>query len=248
MDAISSLFNLIIYQPLYNIIIIMYNIVPGHDFGIAIILTTILLKVIMIPLSKKQIETQKRLQEMQPKIKEIQNKHKDDKEKQTKELMEFYKKNKTNPFSGCLPMIVQLIFLISIYRIIMNISKAGLNVQEDMLYPFVSNPGQINQYFLGFVDLLKPSPVLAVLTAVAQYFQTKMTMSTQVTQNNANSKQSGTDFSQIMNKQMLYMGPLLTLFIGFKFASGLTLYWLTSTLFMIAQQYYLTKNKKLNDK
>jgi YidC/Oxa1 family membrane protein insertase len=242
----GEIFNAVVYQPLYNIIIFLYNIVPGHDFGVAIVLTTIILKAMMIPLSKKQIETQKRLQEMQPKIKEIQNKHKGDKGKQTKELMEFYKKNKANPFSGCLPMIVQLIFLIAIYRIIINISDAGLNVQTEQLYPFVTNPGQIQQYFLGMVDLLKASPVLAIMAAAAQYFQTKMLMSSQpkMTTND----QSKTDFSQIMNKQMLYMGPLLTLFIGFKFAAGLALYWLVSTLFMIIQQYYLTKNKNLNNK
>jgi YidC/Oxa1 family membrane protein insertase len=241
----GAIFNSAIYQPLYNIIIFLYNIIPGHDFGVAIVATTIFLKAIMIPLSKKQIETQKRLQEIQPQIKEIQNKHKNDKEKQTKELMEFYKKNKANPFSGCLPMIVQLVFLIAIYRIIINISNAGLKVQAEQLYPFIANPGQVHQYFLGIVDLLKASPVLAVMAAAAQYFQTKMLMSSQPAKSSANSS-SKSDFSQIMNKQMLYMGPLLTLFIGFKFAAGLALYWLISTLFMIVQQYYLTKNKNLN--
>lgn len=241
----GAIFNAIVYQPLYNIIVFLYNVVPGHDFGVAIILATVFLKLLMVPLSKKQIETQKRLQEMQPKIKEIQNKHKDNKEKQTKELMEFYKKNKANPFSGCLPMIVQLIFLIAIYRIIINISNAGLNVQAEKLYPFVANPGQIHQYFLGVVDLLKASPALAVLAASAQYFQTKMLMKSQPSAPQQNNS-SKADFSQIMNKQMLYMGPILTLFIGFKFAAGLALYWLVSTLFMIVQQYYLTRDKNNN--
>jgi YidC/Oxa1 family membrane protein insertase len=117
----GEFFHSAIYQPLYNVLVFFYNVVPGQDFGVAIILTTVLLKTLFIPLSKKQIESQKKLQELQPKIKEIQNKYKDNKEKQTKEIMEFYKKNKTNPFSGCLPLIVQLIFLIAIYRILFNI-------------------------------------------------------------------------------------------------------------------------------
>ena len=237
-----AIFHELIYQPLYNVLIFSYNII-GQDFGIAIIATTIFLKVILIPLSKKQIQSQKKLQDLQPKIKEIQAKHKDNKEKQTKALMEFYKKNKTNPFSGCLPLIVQLIFLIAIYRILLNISAAGLNIEAGDLYSFVSNPGKINHLFLGIVDMAKPSPVLAVLAAASQYWQTKIMMAKNQKKQESLKKDSDgkPDFAQIMSKQMLYLGPLLTLFIGIKFAAGLALYWLVSTLFMIFQQMYIFK-------
>lgn len=227
-----------IYQPLYNALVWLYNVIPGHDFGIAIIVITLFLKTILIPISKKQIESQKKLQELQPKIKEIQEKYKNDKERQSRELMNFYKENKTNPFSGCLPMVVQLIFLIAIYRVFFNISSNNLNVQENVLYPFVSNPGQINNMFLHLIDLSKSSIPLAILAAAAQYFQTKMLMAKQ--KNKSKKKESkNPDFSQIMNKQMLYLGPLLTLFIGVKFPAGLALYWLVSTLFAIGQQMYI---------
>src|SRR3989339_1181250 len=151
----SFLFNEVVYKPIYNFLIFTYNVIPLHDFGIAIIVVTLVLKFLLIPLSKKQIQSQKKMQEMQPKIKEIQKKYKDDKEKQSRALMEFFKMNKTNPFSGCLPTIFQLIFLIAIYQVLFNISKAGLLVDPKELYSFVSNPGQINQYFLGIIDLSK---------------------------------------------------------------------------------------------
>jgi YidC/Oxa1 family membrane protein insertase len=109
-----ALFDSLIYQPLYNILVFFYNTVPGQDFGVAIILTTIFIKTVFIPLSKKQIESQKKMQELQPKIKELQQKYKNDKEKQTKAVMEFYRENKANPFSGCL--LSSLVFLIAIYR------------------------------------------------------------------------------------------------------------------------------------
>src|SRR5476651_2465621 len=115
-----AFFHALIYQPLYNLLILFYNIIPGKDFGIAIILITILLRTVLIPLYKKQIESQKKLQELQPKIKALQEKTKGDKEQQTKQLMELYKENKTNPFSVCLPLVVQLIFLIAIYRVLIN--------------------------------------------------------------------------------------------------------------------------------
>lgn len=236
----TAIFHELVYQPLYNILIFSYNF-AWQDFGIAIIVTTIFLKVVLIPLSKKQIQSQKKLQELQPKIKELQAKHKDNKEAQTKALMEFYKKNKTNPFSGCAPLIIQLIFLIAIYRILLNISSAGLEVNAGDLYSFISNPGKINHLFLGMIDMAKPSPVLAVLAAASQYWQTKMIMKDKDNKKEKPDFDGKPDFAQMMSKQMLYLGPLLTLFIGIKFAAGLALYWLVSTLFMVFQQLYIFK-------
>jgi YidC/Oxa1 family membrane protein insertase len=246
----SFLFHAVIYQPIYNLLIFIYNIIP--DFGVAIIISTVLIKFLLIPLSKKQIESQKKMQELQPKIKEIQAKHKQDKEKQSRAMMELYKESKTNPLSGCLPMIVQLVFLIAIYRVLFNISTAGLVVNGTDLYSFIANPGQINKMFVGLVDLAAainfssitlqslPHIILVILAAGAQFVQTKMMMNKQPAKikNNANSE---ADISEIMTKQMLFLGPLLTLFIGIKFPAGLALYWLVSTGFMIAQQLYMER-------
>ena len=235
-----AFFHIIIYQPLYNTLIFLYNIVPGKDFGISIILITILLRIILIPLYKKQIESQQKMQALQPKIKELQEKTKNNKEQQTKQMMELYKEHKTNPFSGCLPLIVQLIFLIAIYRVLITISSNGLSVNTSELYSFVANPGKINQFFIHLVDLTKPSVVIAVLAAIAQYFQTKMLMKQQpqIEKKNDSGKP---DIAQMMSKQMLYLGPFMTLFIGIKFPAGLSLYWLVGTLFMLAQQIMIEK-------
>jgi len=238
------LFDISIYQPLYNTLILFYNFIPGHDFGIAIILTTLVLKSVLIPLSKKQIESQKKMQELQPQIKELQQKYKNDKEKQTKALMAFYKENKANPFSGCLPLVVQLVFLIAIYRVIINISQGGFLVNPSDLYTFVSNPGEINHIFLRFMDLTKPNYVLAALSAIAQYYQTKMLFQKQGTPAPKTTPSSEPDFATIMNKQMLYLGPGLTFFIGATFPAALALYWLFSTLFMLFQQMVIFKPKQ----
>lgn len=245
-----ELFNIFIYQPILNILIFLYNTVSFQDFGVAIFATTILIKLALMPISKKQIESQKKMQELQPKIKEIQNKNKNDKEKQTKELMDFYKKNKANPLSGCLPLIVQLVFLIAIYRVLFNISDAGLVVDEKELYSFIANPGQINKLFIGIVDLTKPNIVLALLAAASQYFQTKMLMKTKEAEKptqprKEEKKDDKPDFASIMSKQMLYLGPFLTFFIGVKFPAGLALYWLVSTLFMLVQQIQIEKKQQV---
>ena len=189
----------------------------------------------------KQIESQKKLQELQPKIKALQEKTKDDKEQQTKQLMELYKENKTNPFSGCLPLIVQLVFLIAIYRVLITISSNGLTIDSSQLYSFITRPDKINQFFISIVDLTKPSIVIAALAAIAQYFQTKMLMGQQQAPIPAASDSSKPDIAQMMNKQMLYLGPFLTLFIGIKFPAGLSLYWLAGTLFMLVQQILIQR-------
>lgn len=238
----GSLFHSFIYQPIYNLLVFFYNVIPGHDFGIAIILTTLLIKTLFIPLSKKQIESQKKMQELQPKIKELQKKHKDNKEQQTKAVMELYREHKTNPFGGCLPLIVQLVVLIAIYRVIINISQGGFTVKTSDLYSFVADPGGIRHLFLNFVDLTKPNYVLALFSAAAQYFQTKMLF--QAKKETIVEKTSEQpDFAAIMNKQMLYLGPGITFFVGVTFPAALALYWLFSTLFMIFQQVIISRSK-----
>jgi len=245
----GAIFHGLIYQPLYNILVFLYDFLPGGDFGVAIIAVTLLIKFALLPLSKKQIKSQKKMQEIQPELKKIQQKYKNNKEKQTKEVMKFYKENKANPFSGCLPMIFQIVFLIAIYRVIINISNAGLTVNQGDLYSFVINPGNINNWFLRIIDLSKPSIVIAVLAAGAQFWQTKMML----LKNNEKNKLKNSehkdkkkekddgkpDFAQIMNKQMVVLGPMMTLFIGVKFAAGLAIYWLVSTLFAVFQQIYI---------
>jgi YidC/Oxa1 family membrane protein insertase len=136
-------------------------------------------------------------------------------------------------------MILQLVFLIAIYQVFFRISRNNLTVDPTVLYSFVSDPGKINNLFIGIIDLAKSSIPLAILAAAAQFYQTKMLMAKQKPAVATASKTP--DFANIMNKQMLYMGPALTLFIGIKFPAGLALYWLVSTLFAIGQQMYLEK-------
>jgi len=108
------LFTIIFYQPILNLLVWLYNIVPGHDIGIAIILLTIIVKIILLPLSKKMIESQKALQDLQPKIEEIKKQF-PAKEEQGKAMIKLYQENKINPLSSCLPLLIQLPFLIAVY-------------------------------------------------------------------------------------------------------------------------------------
>lgn len=236
-----AIFDTLVYNPIYNVLIFLYNTLPGNDFGIAIIITTIVLKTVLLPLSRQQIESQKKMRELQPKIKALEAKYKDDKEKKTRAMLDLYKEHNFNPASGCLPLIIQITFFIALYRVFINISSASLQADGSILYSFIHNPGQIQNMFLGVVDLIKSNYVLAVLAAGSQYIQTKKMME-QLPQTEEKTKDAAQDFSQIMMKQMLFIGPLLTLIIGIQFPAGIALYMLTSSIFMIIQQEYMQKN------
>ena len=237
-----QLFNVVLFQPLLNLLVFLYNIVPYHDLGVAIILLTIIIKAVLYPLASQSIKSQKSLQDLQPKIEEIKKQHKDNKEGQAKALMELYKNNKVNPFSSCLPLLIQLPFLIAVYQVF----QRGLNAKSlDLLYPFVANPGVLNPVSFGFLDLNKPQIALAVLTGLAQFWQTKMMITKKPP---AEVKKSpgakDEDMMAMMNKQMLYFMPVMTVFIGIILPSGLVLYWLVMTLLTVFQQELVFKKQK----
>lgn len=234
----STIFYAIFYQPILNLLVFLYNILPGHDIGLAIIVMTVIIKLILLPLSKQSIKSQKSLQTLQPKIDELKKKYADNKEEQGRAMMQLYKQEKVNPFSSCLPLLIQLPFFWAVFRVFSD----GLSGKSlDLVYSFISRPEFINPVSLGLIDLSKPNVVLAVLSGVAQFWQAKMmtTKRPEVRGNGAKDE----DMMAIMNKQMLYFMPILTVVIGVTFPGGLALYWLVTTLLTALQQLYLFKQK-----
>ncbi len=237
MELITTIFNEFLYRPLFNILIFFYNIIPWHDFGLAVILITLLIRVILFPLSKKGLKSRKALEEIQPKIKEVQKKYKD-KEERARQMMLLYKEHKVNPVSGCLPLLIQLPILIALYRALMGILENSGNLAA-ILYPFVKDPGPINTFFLGVIDLAVPSLFLAVLTGIFQFIQSKMMFKSP---SKAKAPGQKMDVQKTMGRQMTYFMPLFIVFISLKLPAGLPLYWAASTLFGIGE--YLLINRK----
>ena len=160
MQLMSSLFHVIFYQPILNLLVFLYNIIPGHDIGLAIVIMTAIIKLVLLPLSKQSIKSQKSLQSLQPKIDELKKKYANNKEEQGKAMMQLYKQEKVNPFSSCLPLLVQLPFLWAVFIVF----REGLSGQTlTGIYSFISHPGAINPISLGIVNLSKPNIVLAFL-------------------------------------------------------------------------------------
>lgn len=248
----TNLFYTVLYEPIFNALIFIYNIVPYHDLGIAIILLTIIIKLILFWPSLSSLKSQKALQDVQPQMEEIKKKYKDDKEEMGRQLMKMYSVNKVNPFSSCLPLIIQLPILITLYRVFFLGLKfdpeTGILVADQLqhLYGYLRDiytTTPLNTMFLGFVNLAKThNIVLAVLAGAAQFFQTKTLSTKKPAVKTKGSKDEG--MAAMMNKQMLYFMPIITVVFGYQFPAGITLYWLTNTAFSLGQQLIFLRVKK----
>lgn len=235
----SNIFQTFFYQPILNLVIFLYNAVPGHDLGVTIIILTIIIKLVLWPLSKSSVKSQKALQEIQPQIDEIKKKYANNKEELGRATLEIYKRNKINPFSSCLPLLIQLPFLIAVFQVFRDdFSNSVLS----LVYSFINRPESINHIAFGFLNLsANHNIVLAVLAGAAQFWQSKILMVKRPAIKTSESKDE--DFAAIMNKQMLYIFPLMTVWFSYTFPAGLALYWLVLTILGGVQQYYIFKQK-----
>ena len=234
-----AFFQAILYQPIFNGFVVLYNLIP--DVGIVVLIITILIKLILYPLTSSSIKSQKALTDLQPKLEEIKKKYGKEQQKVAQETMKLYKENKVNPLASCLPLLIQLPILISLYYVLRVALSA--DVHFDLLYPFVSQPEGIKTISLGFIELGKASPILAFLAGGAQFWQAKM-MSRKKPPKEAGAGAKDEGMASMMNKQMLYFMPVLTVIIGFQLPGGLTLYWFLSTLFTALQQLVVFKKKQ----
>ncbi len=227
-----EIFYKIIYQPIFNLLIFLYNL-PFVDLGVAVILITLLIKGVLYPLGIKAAKSQKEMELIQPEIKKIQEKYKDNKEEQAKKIMELYKEKGVNPFAGMVPLFIQLPILISLFQIF----NRGLENEEmQHLYAFVSKPDIISYNFMGFIDLSSPNVIFAILAGAGQYAQMRMT----ITKKNKNEKQ---DTAKAIQSQMVYFLPGFTFIILLNLPAVVGVYWIITVAFSIFQQYIIKKDK-----
>lgn len=239
----GQLLHTVLYLPLFNTLIYLYNVLPGRDIGIAIIVITVLIRLLVWPLAKQSIVAQKQMASLQPKLNKLKEQYKNDKQGLATATMQLYKDEKMNPLSSCVPLLIQLPLLIVFYWVLNDVLHSK-NLNE--LYPFVSTPESIKVVSFGFLDLLKPNYVLAVLAGAAQFWQAKMLPITSPVVKTEGSKDES--MTAMMNKQMLYMMPLMTVVIGFSLPGGLSLYWLITTLMTVLQQKIILKSVPIVEK
>jgi len=235
-----NIFDILLYQPLFNLLILFYEYFPGHDFGVAVILLTVFIRFLLYPLMAESLRVQKVTMMIQPKMKEIQDKYKDDKEKQAMFIMQLWQEHKINPFASFLFLLLQIPILWTLYRVFLDGFKDG---SLSMVYGFLPNPGTINATFLGIADLSGPYPAFAVIAAVLQYIQVKM-MTPPKPVDTGKEKTQSEQFAEMMRWQSIYVFPALTALIFWGLPSALGLYWVVSSLFTIGQQYVILKSNR----
>lgn len=235
---LTNIWNNLLYDPLLNALAFLVSIVPGGNVGLAVIVLTILVKVLLFPLSQKSIESQAKMNLLAPEIDKIK-KSGASKEEQAKQTFDLYKKHKTNPFSGCLLVLIQIPIIFALYYVFYK----GINFESGVLYSFVPKPEHLNMLFLG-VDLAGKSVILAILAGVSQFFQARFMP--KPAENTANDGSFQASFAKSMQVQMKYVFPVLVAFIAYSVSGAIALYWIVSNVFTIGQQIYSNNKNKAN--
>ena len=260
------MFNTFLYKPFYNAFTFLIGVLPGHSVGLAIIIFTLTVKFAIFPLTHKSTKSQAKMKKIEPEAQKLRDKHKNNKQEQSKQIMELYKKHGVNPFSSCLLMIIQLPVILALYWVFYKGFNGG--VEPTLLYSFVSNSfisnfevintvfwagfnggyeylihfsfldlRSINMMFLGMFNLAGQSIVLAFLAAITQFFQMKLAMPALPKPKNPSKEISFKDaLAKNMSVQMRYMMPIIIFFIAWRISAAVALYWTVSNLFSIVHE------------
>jgi len=225
----SFLYHTFFFDPLYNALIFLLQVMPWADAGIVVIILTFLARLVMFPLSRKAVVTQVKMAEMSPELEKIKEKYKDRSEEQARETLALYKEKGVNPFSGILVIIIQIPIIIALYQIFLHFPE----VREDVLYSFMEMPEKVNTVFLGLLDITAKSAPLAALAALSTFMQFKISSRGQ-TKPKGNS--FGDNLTRSMQTQMKYFFPVIVFFISYTISGVIALYWLTTNIFSIGQE------------
>jgi YidC/Oxa1 family membrane protein insertase len=262
------MFTTIIVQPIFNLLVLIYALIPGHNFGLAIILFTILIRLLMWPLVRKQLHHAKAIRALQPELKKIKKAAKGNRQEESRLTMELYKERQINPFSSLGIVLVQIPILIGLY---IGLKKIIDNPQQiiDFSYPALhnlswmkelsSNIHQFDNSLFGIIDLSRkamgplywPAVLIAVASAISQYFQSRMLMPKsddarslkQILRDAGSGKNADQqEVNAAVGRSTLVIIPVFVLLISLGLAAALPLYWLTSSLVALWQQSIILKD------
>lgn len=232
------MFHTFVFLPLTNALVFLTSFLWGN-IGLSVIVMTILVKLLLLPFSYSSTKNQIAIKKIQPLIDEIKKKHKDTTE-QTKKIMELYKEHNTNPLSGCLPLLIQLPIIIGLYQVFLQ----GVSVDPSLLYSFVHAPEHLSTMFLG-LNMTDKSILIALIAGITQYYQLKLSPSFQNTPSTQSTDDTAPDMQTVMmenmQKTMKYSLPVMITFFAAIVPAAVALYWVTSNVFMIIQEYWVYK-------
>lgn len=268
----NELFTLLIHQPVYNLLIVLYRLF-SENLGLAIIVIALLSRLILLPLALRQNKMMAQNKEFSERIKEIKAKYKNDKVKQQEEMMKAQSEFMPAQLAGCLPLILQFILLITINNVFSQLFIDGISSFSRYAYSFVPTFPEgyvLNTTFLGIVDLnvhpntlefnaaIIPYLGIILLVGLTQYLSTKFIQPAiheskkeqdQKKEKKSKKEENPTqDFSEVLaqsTKQTMFLFPILIMTAAYSFATGLSLYWIAQSTFVIIQQILLRRLKKI---
>lgn len=240
---ISSIFNTLVYNPLYNGLVFFVDVVPTHDVGIAVVLLTIVVRIILFPLSRQAVRTQAAMREVAPEIEEIKKKFKDKQEEQARAIFALYRERNIRPFASFFLVLLQLPILFGLYWVFW---KGGLpNVHPEYLYSFVPTPQDVNMKFLGLIDMGSRNVVLAFLAGVTQLIYARLSMGPRK-KVAASDGSFSSDMARSFDLQARYVLPIMIGGIAYTVSAAVPLYWVASNTFMILQEFAM--GRRFNEK
>jgi YidC/Oxa1 family membrane protein insertase len=249
-----NIFTVLLTQPLANGLIFFYRVL-GNNFGLAIIAFSLFLRFILNPLTRPYMKSMSKMKEFAPQLDKLKKKHKNDKVKLAQAQADFYKQKGIKPGAGCLPYLLQIVVLIAFFNVFNRTLNSGSNLIEnfnELLYPLLKfGEGEVLNTSFLYLDITKPDAIqisglpfplpgpLLLLAALTQFLSAKIMSPYSKTEEKVAAKtpQASDDIQVAMQKSMIFTFPLMTLFIGLRFASGLALYWLVFSLTQSYQQY-----------
>jgi YidC/Oxa1 family membrane protein insertase len=240
---ISDIFHTTIYLPLYNALVYILSLGSWLDMGIAVIILTVFVRLLLAPFSLKAARTQHIMRGLTEDLALIKEKYKDDREKQGREMLDLYKRHKINPFSGILTLFIQIPVILGLYFVFLN---GGLpEIETDLLYSFVHTPFfTIETHFLGMIDMLGKSIPLALLAGITQHIHTRYAFPLPEKKKEGSENSFQEDLMKSMRFQMLYILPIIVVFVGYIATASVALYWVVSNVFSLLQEWYVKKTLK----
>jgi YidC/Oxa1 family membrane protein insertase len=235
---LSTIWHTAFFDPIYNGLIYLIDIVPGGDVGIAIVVLTIIVKVILLPVSLSAARTQRVMREIEPKLTEIKERTKDDREALARETLAAYREAGVNPFSSIFLLFIQIPIVIALYLSVYSGGGVRLpDINTALLYSFVPSPTEVSMLFFGGIDIAAKSFPLAALAGITQYFQAHLSFPAPAPRVDGAKPSFKDDFARSMHLQVKYVMPVIIFFFAYTISASIALYFVVSNLLGIAQEY-----------
>lgn len=240
----SFIWHTFFFDPIYNALVFFIDIIPGGDVGLAIILTVLLVKTILLPLSIKAAKTQRIVREIEPKLKELKEKYKDNKQQQAQAMMEVYRNAGMNPLASVALVFFQIPIIIALYFAVASGGGVTLpDINLDLLYSFVAAPVDVTMHFLNFINITERNIFLAVGAGITQYIYIHLSMPKLPPRVEGVAPTMKDEFARNMQTQMRYVMPFLIVFIAYTISATIALYFMVSNLVSIGQEYFVRKHR-----